>query len=67
MGGLSWIIFKAGTGTIMSRTRHHNSFNRPSVKKSRRLSLLKERYSRALRLDEWYIETPITTTFPINK
>ena len=49
----------------MSRTRHHEQSSVYN-KMKRKKSSLRQRYVEALRLDEWYIELPISNKIPKN-
>jgi hypothetical protein len=44
----------------MSRTRHHGSTTAPDRTKRKKVQSLKQRYVKAFRIDEWYIELPVT-------
>lgn len=49
----------------MSRTRHHNHQNDTVRSKRKKIADLKQEQLKRLRLDEWYIELPISNNFNI--
>lgn len=44
----------------MSRTLHHNSSMESVRTKRKKLLSLKQKYSKVLNMEEWYIELPIS-------
>lgn len=51
----------------MSRTRHHTNANDPIRSKRKRLADFKQKQLKRLKLDDWYIELPISNNFNFRK
>lgn len=49
----------------MSRTRHHNNHNEAIRSKRKKIADFKQKQLKRLKLDDWYIELPISNNFNI--